>query len=544
MNSFTYSLNHLFTYKYTTKSHVYIKIKCMNSGSIFADKIKSILKNRIFIYVLLLGFCIFLASSSQDYDYDLYARFIVGENFFEKGVFNYRDYLSYTPTHEWFDHEYGASLVYYLFFKYLGVLGLVLIQGLLIFFTGFFIIKTQQIQKHAYPVSLVLMGIFFILFEHQNPSLVRCHLFSFMFFAMFLYFLEKTRLSCLKGKPSKILWLVPPLVIVWNNLHGGVVSGLGIIFIYMIGALISRQNWHQYFKVLIVSTPLLAINPYGFDYINFLVSANLKDREMITEWWNTFIPRHSLYYFPQFAVGAFAGLLVITDFLYKKRFNIIKFLVLCTTLYLGGIHVKLLSLPMIATFALYHNEIMSLFSKNIFKIAEKLAFVALIISIACIPMKQPDVAKTDTKKFPVKEVEFIKINDIKGNILTEFALGSYVSYKLYPNNLIYMDGRYEEVYNDREFNNLMNFEKTENDWQAVLRDYPTEILLLNKDIPVYSVLNKMKDWVKIYEGEASGLFVKKNKVKRYYKMPSDDIEYYRKNEFTNNGYFGKENKDK
>lgn len=506
--------------------------------------IKSIFKNRIFIYILLLGFCIFLASCSKDYDYDLYARFIIGENFFEKGVFNYQDFLSYTPAHKWIDHEYGAGMIYYLFYKFFGVFGLVLIQGILMFFTGFFMIKTQQIQKHAYPVSLTLMGLFFILFMHQNPSLIRCHLFSFMFFSMFLYFLEKTRIGYLNKKPSKILWLAPPLVIVWNNLHGGVFSGLGIIFIYMLGALISKQSWQQYFRVLIISTPLLAINPYGFDYINFLVLSCLKKRTMITEWWHSFMPRHALYYLPQFGVGAFVALLAVVDFLHNRKLKIIKFMVLCTTLYLGGLHVKLLSLPLITAFALYHNEIESLFNKKIYKVAEKLVLGIMVISVLCIPIKEPNVARTHFYKFPVKEVEFIKINDIKGNLLTEFALGSYVAYKLYPDNLIYMDGRYEAAYDDKEFDNLINFELTQNDWQAVLRDYPTEILLLNKISPSYKAVKKINNWVKIYEGNTYVILIKKNKAKRDYKMPSDDIEYYRKNEFTNKGYFGKENKAK
>lgn len=484
-------------------------------------------------------FSLFLASCSHDYDYDLYARFIVGENFFDKGIFNYHDYLSYTPTHKWFDHEYGASLVYYSFFKVFGNFGLVLIQALLLFFTSFFIIKTQEIQKHAYPVSILFMGLFLGLYARQNPSIIRCHMFSFMFFAMFLYLLEKTRISYLKGKPTKILWLVPPMVIVWNNLHGGIVAGLGIIFVYMIGSLISKQCWSQYLKVLIVSTPLLAINPYGFDYINFLISANTKTRTMITEWWDVFVPRHVIYYYPLFCTGVFGILLAGLNFLNKRKLDIIKFLALLVTCYLGTIHVKLLSLPLITFCALYYNEIAVLFDKKVSKILEYAAAAAILISIFFIPLKHPMTAKTDIYKFPIKEVEFIDINNIKGNILTEFGLGSYVSYKLYPSNLIYMDGRYEEVYNDKEFDNLMNFEQEINDWKAVIKDYPTEILLLNKKVPVYRTMEKHKDWTKIYEGNLCGVFVKKNMAKKQYKMPSDDIEYYRKNEFVNKGFFGK-----
>ncbi len=502
-------------------------------------KLKSIFKSHIFIYSLLFLFSIFLASCCKDYDYDLYARFIIAENFFEKGVFNYNDFLSYTPTHTWYDHEYGAGLIYYLFYKYMGPFGLVLIQGLLLFLTSFVIIKIQQLQKHAYPVSLFVMSIFLILFAHQNPSIIRCHMFSFLFFAIFLYMLEKTRIGHLRNKPSKILWFVPPLVILWNNLHGGVFSGLGLIFMYLIGALFTGQNWKLYLKVMVVSVPLLVINPYGPEYIDFLLSASIKAREMITEWWGVFGLNRTTYYYPLFFAGVLGIGLALAKFWNKGKINITKFIILASTLYLGTIHVKLLSLPIIVLWALYYNDIMWLFDKKIYRNVEKFTYFIIICLIFCIPLKHPEIHKTNINKFPVKEVEFININNIKGNLLTEFGFGSYVSYKLYPDNLIYMDGRYEVVYYDKEFDNLMNFEKKENDWQAVLRDYPTEVLLMEKTIPVYNELEKLPNWVKIYEGKLCGVFVKKSKAKKHYKLPTDDINYYRENEFKNKGFFRK-----
>ena len=255
----------------------------------------------------------------------------------------------------------------------------------------------------------------------------------------------------MKNKPSRILWLVPFIVIVWNNIHGGIVAGLGMIAIYMLGALISKQNWQQYFRVLIVSAPLLIINPYGADYLNFLISANTKSRDMITEWWHVFTLRHVRYYYPLTFTGIFGFLLVISNFIIKKKNNIIKALALFVTVYLGIIHVKLLSLPIITLFALYYNEIRFLFNSKLYKVLEKICLWAIILTIFCIQLKHPNTFRTNIYKFPVKEVEFLKVNDIKGNILTEFGLGSYTAYKLYPDNLIYMDGRYEEVYYDKEF---------------------------------------------------------------------------------------------
>ena len=117
-------------------------------------------------------------------------------------------------------------------------------------------------------------------------------MFSFMFFSILLYILEKTR-----KQNSRLIWFLPPMILIWNNIHGGVVSGLGIIFIYMVCEFLSRKAWKKYFIVLLISVPLLAINPYGLEYLNFLLSANTKNRKYITEWWNVFAQRHVFYYF-------------------------------------------------------------------------------------------------------------------------------------------------------------------------------------------------------------------------------------------------------
>ena len=500
------------------------------------SKIKALLKSKNFIYILLALFSLFLACMSKDYDYDLYARLIVGEHFFKTGWITYEDFLSYTPTHLWYDHEWGSSIVFYAFFKLFGNFGLILVQAITLFLTSFWVIKTQKLQKNAYPISIFFMASFLALFSHQNPHIVRCHMFSFMFFSMLIYFLEKTRLQ-----DSNILWLFLPIVIIWNNLHGGIVSGLGIIFIYMIGEILSRKPWLKYFLVLLISTPLLAINPYGIDYLQFLISANTKNRYYVTEWWDVFAKRHVIYYYPLFGVSVFTSLVALSKFFNKPKANITKTLVLLTTTFLGIIHVKLLSLPLIIVASLFYNEIINLFSKNSIKILNKFTYFACFLAILYIPFTNPTLAKTDISKYPTKEVEFIKQNKIKGNILTHFELGSYVSYKLYPQNLIYMDGRYEEAYYDEEFNWIIDFEKVNITWDFVLEEYPTDIVLLAKKSLVYKKMITSETWEEIYCGDHFGVFVRKSRKTHKLKLikPSDDYKYYQDNEFKNFGNFEK-----
>lgn len=129
--------------------------------------------------------------------------------------------------------------------------------------------------------------------------------------------------------------------------------------------------------------------------------------------------------------------------------------------------------------------------------------------------------------FPVKEVEFIKKNNLKGKVLTNFGIGSYTAYKLYPQNLIYMDGRYEEVYYDFAIPMLKEFFMAYPHWTEMFQYFPPDIIIVEKSYPIYGVLDKSRTWKLVYKGEVFGVFLPIDKTKRQFIMPTDDIEYYK-----------------
>ena len=487
------------------------------------------MKKSVF-YILILLTCVFLTCLSTSYDYDLFARLIVGERFIEHSILPFKDFLSYTPTHTWYDHEWGSGVVFYFMLKYFGSLGLILLQSLLMFGTAFFIIKTQKLQRHAHPASITFMAVFLTLFWNLNSSLIRCQLFSFFFFSMFLYLMEKQR----KFPESNSLWIIPPIVIIWNNLHGGVVSGLGLIFLYIIGAIIEKKPFKKQLATLAISAVLLVINPYGYKYLNFLFAATTMNRKYIIEWWSPLHANLFVYYLPICAYLIFGFLSG-----FRKKFDITKTIVLAVTLYSGLAHIKLLSLAIITVTALCYNDICYFFRFKFLKKTEKALYPAIfVLAILFIPFSSPNTNRVGNNKFPLPEVEFLKLNNIKGNIVVPFGLGSYISYKLYPDNLIFMDGRYEEVYNDKEFLTLRDYELAENNWKDIINNYKTEILMPRKDIEIYEVLKKDPEWTLVYEGYQTGIFLPKNKVQDNYIQPETKKTYYRKNLFIGNT-FGK-----
>ncbi len=493
------------------------------------------MKKKVLLYITIFILCFLFASVSSEYDYDLFARLIVGERFIENGILPFKDFLSYTPTHAWYDHEWGSGVVFYLLLKYLGPFGFILMQALLSFGTAFFVIKTQRVQRGGYPASILFMSVFVVLFSSLNPSLIRCQMFSFFFFAMFLYLLEKNR-----QKETKWIWLIVPVTVIWNNLHGGILAGLGFVFLYFIGALAEKRPWKKLASILALSSFGLLINPWGYKYLPFLFSAGTMHRKYITEWWPFYHKRHFWYYFPIAAFLIFTALVNFIQALRQKKFDITKSLTIIVTLYMGLAHVKLLSLPLIALSALCYNDIVKLFRflKKGFIYFNILACAAILISaILFIPFKGLNIPKAQGYKFPYYETEFIKINDIKGNIVVPFGFGSYVSYKLYPNNLIYMDGRYEEVYNNKEYYVLRDYELAEPNWQDIVKNYPTDILMPLKYTEIYPVLLNNPDWKQIYEGVSCGVFVKKEAAKSNYLEPAYIKNYYRLTMFKNKGVF-------
>ena len=104
-------------------------------------------KKCVLFYTALAVFSIFLACLSTNYDFDLFARLIVGERFIEQGILPFKDFLSYTPTHPWYDHEWGSGVVFYFLIKHLGPFGLVAFQAAVMFSLRCLLLKLRDYKS-------------------------------------------------------------------------------------------------------------------------------------------------------------------------------------------------------------------------------------------------------------------------------------------------------------------------------------------------------------------------------------------------------------
>ena len=512
-------------------------------------------KNRLQKYLFVLGIILFslgITCFSNNFpDNDIWARLIAGGHIVENFNIIKNDFLSYTPTHTWYDHEWGASIIFYLALKYFGDAGLILTKGILTALTILVCYKTVELNqtKNIVPYNILYFVIMIMIVQNSLGGTVRCLMFTSLFFALYLYILEKFR----KTNNGKILIFIPLLMVLWSNIHGGCISGLGLICIYIVGEFLNKKQIKPYILTLLFSLLALFVNPYGIKYVQFLFFAATMKREYIAEWASSF-QKEFLTSYIRYKIYLIVMLFTQAIYLIQNKINYekmdkTKILIIIVMTYLSITHIRHQSFFIFTVGTLLYNEFYDIFNKaakkilnnineelkkNLILLKEMLIYIMIFVT-ALPPLlnKNKEIRITETK-YPRYAIEFIQINKIEGNLFINFDWGSYAAYKLYPNNLIVMDGRYEEVYNPDLIFQLRDFHILKGDWYRIIRNYKTDVMIIEKKYPVFNEILKKKEWSLIFENNLSGVFVPTKNVKEKYLMPIPIDEYYNKNKFKTN----------
>ena len=500
----------------------------------------------LILFISILAFC----ATGTGYDFDLWARLLIGMYFMQTGHVLKEDLVSYTPTHTLYDHEWGSSIIFYITQQLGGSVGILLLQVFLAFFI--FVVMSKIIKlrgvKTTSPYNYLFYFFSFIAMVDLVDQLVRCQLFSFLLFTVFIYILELAR----KGE-NRPLWALPFIMIIWNNLHGGCIAGIGIILIYAAGELLNRKPFKKYIFAFLGTIAVLPINPWGLEYLSFFVKAHTMHRLGIIEWYWLFHPFFRKFDYLYFKLLALVLIFFEIIYIFKAKkektfnFDATKYLAIAATLFLGIQHVKLIPLCVITWSVFLYDDFYTVFNALTFnilnkntklrKIKEIIVYYMIALFVMININKENFKPYINFYKFPVLPIEFIKINNLEGNIFVNYGVGSYTTYKLYPHNKVYIDGRYEEAYYDYLMPIMENFLHARKGWEGLLKTFPPKIIVVEKPYPVFEVLKHRPDWKLVFEDSFYGVFVRTEDVKDKYLLPRRDIEYYRKTIFDTDANF-------
>ncbi len=473
-------------------------------------------------------------------DYDLWARLAVGSIFFQTGHILNHDIFSYLPTkYLWIDHEWGSGVVFYFFVKYMGEFGIFALKALILFAIFILIIKTTDLQKDNDHHSA---GVFYFIFLGFSllpgiAGLIRCQMFSYLFFTLWVYALERIR----RGE-NKYIWIFPATMLFWVNMHGGFLTGIGLIIIYALGELLNRKNSLKYFWILALIIPVTLINPYGFKLWNYIIEASFMPRPFIPEWYpiNLSGPVHifegiKIHILAGFMIFALLTLIAGARMLMQKeKSDWTRILMIIILLYASVTHQRHAEFFVLAVSGLFYHQYVDLFNPvrkyiknhltgNTYKkwsaIRYSFGYVLLAaIFIYSMPILSYNIV-VDSFVYPVGSLEFIKQNGISGNLATTYGWGSYAFWKLYPQCRVLIDGRYEEVYPNDVYYLAMQFSEHIEDWKAALRNYHTDVLVLPKRKYSRTDISTLKDWTPVYQDRISVVLLPKDRINYFYLYP-------------------------
>jgi len=212
-------------------------------------------------------------------DLDLWGSMAMGRETLLQRWAPSKDPFAYVPTlNPIVYHEWLSGVLFYLLVQHVGSWAfkpLVITLG--VSTVGFAALTSRRLGASYF--SLLVVILMALLSIQRGYSPIRAQAFTFLFFAFFIFLLEQAE----QGR-RWLLLIIPPVTVIWANLHGGFVAGIGLLFLYMITHFIRGDR--PWFLIGISLAAILGtlLNPYGLDYWWYLQRALLMARPYHPEW--------------------------------------------------------------------------------------------------------------------------------------------------------------------------------------------------------------------------------------------------------------------
>lgn len=499
---------------------------------------------------------------------DTWWHLAAGRLILEKGQILKTDPFSYTRSGAAWEYpgwlaEIGMFWIYHLF----GPGGLNAGVALAVTATFGLIWLTMKGNVYFKAFLLVLAAAASGVYWAARPYMV-----TFFFTAVYLVVLEKERswweeeaqeFEVHQGwlRSDRLIWLLPAVMLLWGNSHGGFAVGFILFGVYFLGILFGQGLLFDYWKIfkssnvrtgnkltlLWKSNPqlmensnlrqsrhrrlqrfflagllmvlALMINPAGPDMLLYpLDTVGIEALQKYIEEWQS--PN-----FHEARVIPFLLLMAVTFGMVgaaRERISLFDFLLV---LVFGGL--ALSAARNIALFALVSPVVISRsgvkawmpLSDNAQWLDQKpesgswvkqiihwlILFLGAAAVIYKISLVYPDQANQDyfQEAFPVEAVDFIQDRGIQGRIFNSYNWGGYIIWAL-PERRVFIDGR-TDLYGDEVIDQWLTVIRAEKDWEEILETWGAELIVI-EDYWELNLLLPNHEWQLIYSDNKARVY--------------------------------------
>lgn len=496
-----------------------------------------------FGFVLLFGLLAMTARPATDPD--LWWHLRTGQWIVETGHVPHSDPYSFTRAGQpWVAHEWLLEVLFYELWKHGGFAALIVFSAI-VTTAGFILLYLRCLAdgvKNHWAAAAIILGAL-----AAAPSWgVRPQIFTFMLASLLLWLME-----CGEHRPRLLLW-IPPLFLLWLNLHAGFALGPVLLLAYGAGLMIETATgatpWNEarpiilrVLLLLVACVALVPLNPSGTGLYRYPFDTLRSPamRSLIGEWHSPDF--HEWLYRPflllwllllvAFATSSCGSRALPrldgTDLRPRAKWRIMAPLLLTACAALDAVrHIPifvLLAVPVIAA-AFSANRGMlepqptpgntgqisptprSSRLRPLFNAVVVILLAAFALA-RWVGLARGQDAR-EAEQFPQKTVAFLRAGDYPRNVFVYYDWGGYAIWKLYPEYRVFVDGR-ADLYGDDHLRQFTAAVQLRTGWRDVLDRWKVEAVLVPPACALAQALLLDPNWHAAFRESKAILLVRK-----------------------------------
>jgi hypothetical protein len=495
--------------------------------------------SRITLRHLFIGAILLLAlipASGAVADPDFFWHLQVGRWILDHNAIPTHDLFTYTVSdHRFVAHEWLSEVIMALITAAVGL------GGVSLYFTAITWAAFLGLLRTA-RAGYVIAGLGLAVgFAAGNPIWgPRTQMITFAFSVALLLLLRRYR----ETHDRRWLYPIPPLFLLWVNLHAGFTIGLVFLVITLAGEVLRNRFLHPrtggdggdplpirpLLAVIGLSAVTVLANPNFAAIYLYAVQTQFStaQQQLIVEW---FSPN---FHMPE--IRAFEAMLLLLITLIAaspRRPRLTDMLLL-----LAGLTLALQSVRHIALFVAIATPILIELGQATWEanrdhlprlreprpnavfgavnVVVLLAIAVLALGTQVIPNVRAGFhSKAITTSFPVGAVDFVDTDLPPGHVFNQYGWGGYLVYRIWPRQQVYVYGD-AAVMGDAFLNEYQSVNTLRPQFRQVLDRRGVTWVIYPTDDPLEVVLQQSPDWQLVYRDKVASVLVRKSDATQAY----------------------------
>jgi len=436
------------------------------------------------------------------------------------------DIFSYiSPPLPWIAHEWLSEVIMALVHEFSGLTGIVIFFSFLIGLAYFLLFKFSQSLNCNFVLTALI-----VLLATVSSSIhwfARPHIFSLVLTVVWYAILDNYQY-----KAKDHLYLLPFLMLLWVNLHGGFITGFILLGVYFGGNLIAflfsaedrRRSAMGKCKriaiVALVSLLLSLLNPRGYSILlfPFRMLSNQFVMENVLEFrspnFHVVLPFLCLFVLT-------VGVLAVS----RTSLNAIELMLLLFFAYMSLYSARSIPIFAIIVTPILLRQLQSMLHNvnnrpaNVFRVRSKnleitdasarghLWPIISIVAVSVLAVTGRIVFKFDESRMPVAAVEFLKKEKLSGNMFNDDEFGDYLIYAAWPEYKVFFDGR-SDMYGETWGRQYLKVANIQPGWEKVIAENRITWVFSSARSPLSTILLENKEWKLIYTDNVAHIYLK------------------------------------